>query len=266
MIDIIKKNWLIILIILISAFCRLYRIQDYMEFLGDQGRDVVIVRDFLKNGNLFFIGPQTSIGNMYLGPYYYYFFVAPGLLLANFNPVGPAIVVALLGILTVYLLFRFTKKWFNPAAGYISPFRTLSLLNLYRYPSCTLPGPLFKSPIGPISPSSTHLGPSLYPCCTPLSPDGCPCSTPRLPQVCVMEGDKVLVELSAGAQSPYDLRPVQVRLGPVGPPGRTFGGPFVVSHPGTLTPTHPHPRPALPLQVRRGPAWTYQCPAHIQAY
>jgi hypothetical protein len=46
--------------------------------------------------------------------------VVPGLLLANFSPVGPAIIVALLGILTVYLLFRFTKKWFNSTAAYIS--------------------------------------------------------------------------------------------------------------------------------------------------
>lgn len=122
MLKLLKNNWLIILIVLIGSFFRLYRIADYMEFLGDQGRDVVIVSDFLKTGNLFFIGPQTSIGNMYLGPYYYYLFIAPGLLLANFSPVGPAVVVAILGILTVYLLFLFTKKWFNPTVGYITAF------------------------------------------------------------------------------------------------------------------------------------------------
>lgn len=115
------ENWLLLLILLIAAFCRLYRISDYMEFLGDQGRDVVIVRDFLKNGNLFFIGPQTSIGNMYLGPFYYYL-IAPALLLANFNPVGPAIFVALLGVATAYLIFFVTKKWFNSKAAFIAAF------------------------------------------------------------------------------------------------------------------------------------------------
>lgn len=122
MIKFFRRHWLISLIIIIAAFMRLYRISDYMEFLGDQGRDVVIVRDFLKNGNLFFIGPQTSIGNMYLGPFYYYLIVAPGLILANFNPVGPSIVVALLGILTVYLIYRFGKSWFNPTTAYIASF------------------------------------------------------------------------------------------------------------------------------------------------
>jgi 4-amino-4-deoxy-L-arabinose transferase-like glycosyltransferase len=90
-----------------------------MEFLGDQGRDVVIVRDFLKNGNLFFIGPQTSIGNMYLGPFYYYL-IAPSLLIANFNPAGPAIFVALLSVATVYLIYFVSKKWFNPKTAYIA--------------------------------------------------------------------------------------------------------------------------------------------------
>ena len=117
----LSKNWLLILILLIAAFCRLYRISGYMEFLGDQGRDVVIVRDFLKNGNLFFIGPQTSIGNMYLGPFYYYL-IAPALLLANFNPVGPAVFVALLGVATAYLIYFVTKKWFNRRAALIAAF------------------------------------------------------------------------------------------------------------------------------------------------
>lgn len=93
-----------------------------MEFLGDQGRDVVIVRDFLKNINLFFIGPQTSIGNMYLGPYYYYLFVAPGLLLTNFNPVGPSIVVALLSVLTTFLIYYFSKSWFNQKTALLAAY------------------------------------------------------------------------------------------------------------------------------------------------
>jgi len=118
----LKKHWLIISILILSAFFRLFQIQDYMEFLGDQGRDVVIARDFLKNGNLFFIGPQTSIGNMYLGPYYYYLFVVPGLILFNFSPIGPAIIIALLGVLTVYLVYFVSKTWFSTSTAYICSF------------------------------------------------------------------------------------------------------------------------------------------------
>ena len=117
----LTQNWLLLFIVLIAAFCRLYRISDYMEFLGDQGRDVVIVRDFLKHGNFFFIGPQTSIGNMYLGPFYYYL-IAPALLFSNFNPVGPAIFITLLSVATAYLIFFVAKKWFNSSAAYFSAF------------------------------------------------------------------------------------------------------------------------------------------------
>lgn len=117
----LKKYWLLLVILLIASFFRLYRISDYMEFLGDQGRDITIIKDFLQHGNLFFIGPQTSIGNMYLGPYFYYL-IAPSLLLSNFNPVGPAIFIALLNILTVALIFFIGKKWFNSKTGYIAAF------------------------------------------------------------------------------------------------------------------------------------------------
>lgn len=112
---------ILVAIVLIATFCRLYRIDEYMEFLGDQGRDVVIVSDFLKKGDLFFIGPQTSIGNMYLGPFYYYL-IAPFLLLANLNPVGPSVFVAILSILTTVLIFFISQKWFNTKTGLIASF------------------------------------------------------------------------------------------------------------------------------------------------
>ncbi len=115
----LHRHWPLLLILFIAAFSRFYRIADYMEFLGDQGRDIVIVRDFLKNGNFFFIGPQTSIGNMYLGPYYYYL-IAPALFLANYSPVGPAIFVALLGVATVFLVYLVARLWFDSKTALIA--------------------------------------------------------------------------------------------------------------------------------------------------
>ncbi|MBU2592042.1 MAG: glycosyltransferase family 39 protein [Patescibacteria group bacterium] len=110
---------LLLLILLTAAFLRVYRIADYMEFLGDQGRDVVIVVRFLKQGDLMFIGPQTSIGNMYLGPWYYYL-IAPALLLANFSPVGPALTVALIGVATVWLVWLVAKQLFGITTALLS--------------------------------------------------------------------------------------------------------------------------------------------------
>lgn len=109
----------IILIIVLAAFLRLFRISEYMEFLGDQGRDALLVAKLLKEGDLLFIGPQTSVGNMYLGPWYYYI-MAPFLLIFNYDPVGPAVMVALISLLTIYLIYEFSRKWFNPFVGVIS--------------------------------------------------------------------------------------------------------------------------------------------------
>ncbi len=83
-----------------------------MEFLGDQGRDVVIVSNFLKHFDLMFIGPQTSIGNMYLGPFYYYL-MAPFLLMFNYSPVGPAVMVVLFALATTYLIYYVYLKLFK---------------------------------------------------------------------------------------------------------------------------------------------------------
>lgn len=112
MIGYIKRNYSLILIVILAIFLRFYKMGDYMEFLGDQGRDAVIIRNFLKNFDLFFIGPQTSIGNMYLGPYFYYF-ISPFLWLFNFNPLGLAFFSGIIGILTLILAYKITDKWFG---------------------------------------------------------------------------------------------------------------------------------------------------------
>src|SRR3989344_5960560 len=115
-----KKVTLVILIsiLLLAAFFRLYRIGDYLNFLGDEGRDVMVVRNIL-HGDLTFLGPRSSAGDFYLGPIYYYF-MTPFLFLSNYHPVGPAIMVALFSIATVYLIFRVGSEFFNKNAGLIA--------------------------------------------------------------------------------------------------------------------------------------------------
>src|SRR3972149_11757908 len=94
-----REAAILALILLVGAYFRLYRIDEYMTFLGDEGRDALVVRRLLVNADPILVGPGTSIGNMYLGPIYYYL-MAPALFLANFSPVGPSIMVALFGIAT----------------------------------------------------------------------------------------------------------------------------------------------------------------------
>jgi 4-amino-4-deoxy-L-arabinose transferase-like glycosyltransferase len=107
------------LILLLGTILRLYKIDGFMTFLGDEGRDMIIVRRLLVDGNFFLIGPGTSVGNMYLGPLYYYL-IAPALLLANFSPVGPSVFVALVGVATIYLTWHACRKWFGSTAALIA--------------------------------------------------------------------------------------------------------------------------------------------------
>lgn len=106
-------------ILFIGAFMRLYRIDEYMTFLGDEGRDAIIVRNLLVNADPILIGPGTSIGNMYLGPLYYYL-IAPFLFLANFSPVGPSVMVALFGVATIFLVWLTAREWFGSIAGIVA--------------------------------------------------------------------------------------------------------------------------------------------------
>ena len=118
---ILKNNWLIILITLLALILRLYRITDYMTFLGDEGRDAIVWLRMIRDHKLTLIGPTTSIGNMYLGPLYYYLML-PFYLIFGLSPVGPSIGVALFSVMTVIFIWYVGKTWFNEKAGLIAAF------------------------------------------------------------------------------------------------------------------------------------------------
>lgn len=113
-----SDRYLFIGILVLAAFLRLFRISEYMTFLGDEGRDAFIVYDIL-HGKFTLLGPTASVGGFFLGPIYYYF-MAPFLWLFHFDPVGPAVMVALFGTATVYLVYRVGREFFNKQAGLIA--------------------------------------------------------------------------------------------------------------------------------------------------
>lgn len=109
---------ILIFILAAASFYRFYGIENYMTFLGDEGRDVLIAYKIL-HGDLTLLGPTASVGGFFLGPIYYYF-MAPFLWLFNYNPVGPAIMVALFGIATVWLVYKVGKEFFGASVGLIA--------------------------------------------------------------------------------------------------------------------------------------------------
>ena len=128
--DLIKLWWkllkkiefaAIITIILLAAFFRIYKIDQYMTFLGDEGRDALMIKRILTTGDLPLIGPPTSIGNIYLGPLYYYMMTLP-MAIFWLNPVSAAVQVAIIGTATVFLIYYLGKIWFGIKAGLLAAF------------------------------------------------------------------------------------------------------------------------------------------------
>ncbi|KUK84165.1 MAG: transmembrane(s)proteins 7..25 [Microgenomates bacterium 39_6] len=117
-----KKIFLLFLLLLaVSLGVRCYRPKALTIFLDDQARDVLTAAQILKEGRIPFIGPMASIGNLYLGPFFYWL-ITPFLWLANFDPVGPILLVAFLGWLANIILFFLLEKYFNLRSAFIGAF------------------------------------------------------------------------------------------------------------------------------------------------
>ncbi|KKQ38144.1 MAG: hypothetical protein US54_C0017G0010 [Candidatus Roizmanbacteria bacterium GW2011_GWA2_37_7] len=87
-----------------------------MTFLSDQGRDAIILKRIITFEHFPAIGAPSSVGQVYLGPFYYYL-VAPFLGLFNFDPVGPAVGVALFSIAGIIASYFAVKKEISSAVA-----------------------------------------------------------------------------------------------------------------------------------------------------
>lgn len=103
------QAFLLVFLISITIFFRFWQIRDYVVFLGDEGRDMLIMRNMILEKRPVFLGPTASVGGFYLGPIYYWI-STPFLALTLFDPVGPSIMIAIFGAATVILIYKFLKE------------------------------------------------------------------------------------------------------------------------------------------------------------
>jgi 4-amino-4-deoxy-L-arabinose transferase-like glycosyltransferase len=141
----IKKNRtefiIFILVILITLGLRLYRIDAYMTFLGDEGRDALMIKRILTTGDIPLLGPPTSVGNMYLGPLYYYM-MAISMAVFWLNPLAAAVMVAFIGTATVGLIYYLARNWFGKTSALIAAFLyAISPVNIIYSRSSWNPNP-----------------------------------------------------------------------------------------------------------------------------
>jgi len=106
----LSREFIILLLILILAsFVRLYQIFDLNFFTYDQARDALFIKRIIIDHKFRLIGTQSSIPGLYTGPFYYYLMV-PFLLLFNLNPAGLDLGTAFFGVISVYLLYIILKS------------------------------------------------------------------------------------------------------------------------------------------------------------
>jgi len=131
----------IVCLILITAFLRLYRIDEYMTFLGDEGRDALVVKKILVYQDFPLLGAPTSVGNMYNGPLYYYM-MASAMALWWMSPVAAAAMVALVGTAAVGLVYYLARQWYGKVAAIVSAtLYSLSPINIIYSHSSWNPNP-----------------------------------------------------------------------------------------------------------------------------
>lgn len=100
-----NKFILVSIILLIAASLRFWRLPERAIFLGDQGRDLLLIRESFYSGKLLLTGQPTTQG-INTGPFFYYL-TLPSLLLTKFNPIGPIYFFTFIGVLTTFLIFQF---------------------------------------------------------------------------------------------------------------------------------------------------------------
>ncbi len=137
-------KWLV-LILIFAAFLRFYQLPQYMRFLGDEGRDVLVVKQMIVDHKWTLLGPTASVGGFYTGPIYYYFML-PFLWAFSLNPVGPAVMAALFGLATIVLIYYFCRDLFDERVALIAAFLTAispKMVDISRFSWNPNPVPFF---------------------------------------------------------------------------------------------------------------------------
>lgn len=102
---------IVLLLLFVGLLLRFYQAESNISFGWDQARDSWMVREIIQ-GKLLMQGPKTGIGNLHLGPLYFYFLV-PFYIATNLDPVGSIYFTMLVYILTYASLYYVTKHIFS---------------------------------------------------------------------------------------------------------------------------------------------------------
>lgn len=127
------------LVYLFVSFLLFYKLNQNISFIGDQAWFYISARDALLNGTLPTLGIASSITWIKQGAVWTYLLI-PTLVFGRFNPIWGSVLTSTLGLVTIYVFYRFTRNLHTTLILATSPFFIL----LSRMAYHTAPIPLFE--------------------------------------------------------------------------------------------------------------------------
>ncbi len=108
-----------IFIILLGFFLRIYKLSEWMPFIGDYGWFYLSARDLVLYHKIPLVGITSSHTWLHQGPLWTYM-LAILFFVSKFNPVMPAYLTAFLGTLTIWLVYKLGSILFSKRTGIIA--------------------------------------------------------------------------------------------------------------------------------------------------
>jgi 4-amino-4-deoxy-L-arabinose transferase-like glycosyltransferase len=96
-------------LLVLAALVRFVGLEARGRFDGDQGHDVLVLLQLVRDGSLPLLGPPTSIGDFHHGAAYYYL-LAPVAWLSGANPTAIVAWIAALGVAAVGVTWWFARS------------------------------------------------------------------------------------------------------------------------------------------------------------
>lgn len=128
-------------LLLFALFLRMANLANVQDFNGDQGRDYLVVMNWVQRGAWPLLGPdRAAVGDHALGPGWFYT-VAPAMALSGFHPVAGAATVAALSVLAILLMADWVRRASGSRAAALTLAAVMALAALWTDKSRTLWNP-----------------------------------------------------------------------------------------------------------------------------
>jgi GT2 family glycosyltransferase len=136
-----KNTLLLSGIAVLAVYAVVYRLNDLMTFIGDQGWYYLSARDMILSGKIPLVGIASSHPWLHQGAFWTYM-LAPFFVLFNFNPISGAYLSLLLHFLTLVFLYNIATNLFSNKIALIATvlYATAPLIVMHaRMPYHTTP-------------------------------------------------------------------------------------------------------------------------------